>query len=141
MATVKATAKRELFDAAEYDAKMTAMIEKLRTQKPGKLVGMVGKKDVLTPHRAELKKLFDEGYTLLQIAEAMKNDVFSILPKTLTEVIQNKTKKARVTKKAGDAVKTTPATEATTVVEAEQGKKKQAGDAGSISVTEDSKDL
>lgn len=138
MATVKATAKRELFDAAEYDAKMTAMIEKLRTQKPGQLVGMVGKKDVLTPHRAELKKLFDEGYTLLQIAEAMKNDVFSILPKTLTEVIQNKTKKARVTKKAGDAVKTT---EATTVVEAEQGKKKQSGDAGSISVTEDSTDL
>lgn len=127
-----ATTKRELFDAAQYDVKMIAMIENLRTQKPGQLVGMIGKKDVLTPHRAELKKLIDEGYTLIQIAEAMKNDVFSILPKTLTEVIQNKTKKPRVIKKTGDAVKTT---EATTVASTEA--KPATTDHSTISVKKD----
>lgn len=129
------TGKRELFDAAIYNAKMAAMIEKLRTQKPGQLVGMIGKKDVLTPHRAELKKLFEEGYTLLQIADAMKNDVFSILPKTLTEIIQNKTKNQRATKKSGVTVKTTPATEATTVAATEA--KPSTTDRSTISVRKD----
>ena len=140
-----ATGKRELFDAAQYDAKMTAMIEKLRTQKPGQLVGMIGKKDVLTPHRAELKKLFDDGYTLLQIAEAMKNDVFSILPKTLTEVIQNKTKKARSAKKVVEAIKTpaTPESEVKPAVKEQTRQRKQLSspDAGGITITEDTKDL
>ena len=100
-----ATTKRELFDAAEYSAKMDAMFEKIRLQKPGEAVGLVGKTDVLMSKRAELKKLLDDGYTISQIVEAMKNDVFGILPKTITEIIGNKTKKPRVTKKVVDAVK------------------------------------
>jgi len=107
MTTVKTSKKREFFDAAVFDEKMTAMISKLRTQKPGQLVGMVGKKDVILAQRAELQKLVSEGYTVIQIAEAMKKDVFEILPKSITEVLQNKEKKPRITKKSVDASKAT----------------------------------
>ena len=105
MTTTKTSKKREFFDAALSDAKMIKMIENLRKQKPGQLVGMVGKKDVLAAQRAELQKLVSEGYSVLQIAEAMKNDVFEILPKSITEVIENKEKKPRVAKKIVDVVK------------------------------------
>lgn len=94
-----ATTKRELFDAVEYSSKMDAMFAKLRLQKPGEAVGLVGKTEVLMSKRSELKKLLDDGYTIAQIVEAMKNDVFGILPKTITEILGNKTKKPRVTKK------------------------------------------
>lgn len=113
MVTVKKTQGRQLFDAAEYDSKMIAMIQKLRTQKPGTLVGMVGKKEILEPHREELRKLLDEGYTLLQIAELMKSDVFQVLPKTLTEIIQNKVKKARVPKKTKEDTTAAPGASST----------------------------
>lgn len=87
------TKKRELFDAGEFDQKMSTMIEKLRRQKPGQAVGLVGKNDVLKARRVELQKLIDDGYTVAQIVEAMKNDVFDVLPKTITEVLNNKAKK------------------------------------------------
>lgn len=136
-----ATTKRELFDAAEYSAKMDAMVEKLRLQKPGEAVGLVGKTDVLMSKREDLKKLIVDGYTIAQIVEAMKNDVFGILPKTITEILGNKTKKPRVTKKVVDASKTTQATPTRHEAATKPANKKQVGDAGSISVTEDSKDL
>lgn len=97
--------KRELYDAQEYEVKMTTMIEKLRQQKPGVLVGMVGKNEVLLQKRIELKKLIDDGYTVAQIVEAMKNGVFSILPKTITEILNNKQKRLRITKKIIGEVK------------------------------------
>ena len=136
-----ATTKRELFDAAEYSAKMDAMFEKLRLQKPGEVVGLVGKTDVLISKREELKKLLDDGYTIAQIVDAMKKDVFGILPKTITEILGNKTKKPRVTKKVADASKTAQATPAAPKATMEQANKKKVGDAGTISVAEDSKDL
>nr|WP_181375053.1 hypothetical protein [Polaromonas sp. W10N]AWD72318.1 hypothetical protein pW10NP1_p011 [Polaromonas sp. W10N] len=114
-----ATTKRELFDAAEFDANMEKMLEKIRQQKPGVVVGLLGKKELLKSKRAELQKLMDDGYTISQIVDAMKNDVFSILPKTITEVLAKETKKPRVVKKVVDAVKTTPGTEATTVATTE----------------------
>ena len=130
--------KRELFEASEYIEKMDFMIAKLRTKKPGELSGKVGKNEIINMRRKALQELIKDGYTVNQIAEAMKDDVFGILPKTITEIISNKTKKPRVTKKLGDAIKTkSTASKAAT----EPVNKKQIGDAGSISVTEDSKDL
>lgn len=87
MATQK---KRELFDAAEYAQKMDDMIANLRKRTPGEPVGKVGKNDILAMRREALQKLLADGYTVNQIAEAMKEDVFSILPKTITEIIKPK---------------------------------------------------
>lgn len=87
MATQK---KRELFDAAEYAQKMDEMIANLRKRTPGEPVGKVGKNDILAMRREALQKLLADGYTVNQIAEAMKEDVFSILPKTITEIIKPK---------------------------------------------------
>lgn len=130
--------KRELYEASEYIEKMDLMIAKLRTKKPGELAGKVGKNEILNMRREALQKLIKDGYTVSQIAEAMKDDVFSILPKTITEIVGNKTKKPRIAKKSDDTIKTTPAAPKAAT---KQATKKQVGDIGSISVTEDSKDL
>jgi hypothetical protein len=97
--------KRELYEATEYIEKMDFMIAKLRTTKPGELTGKVGKNEILNMRRDELQQLVNDGYTVNQISEAMKNDVFGILPKTITEIIGNKNKKQRVDKKVIYAVK------------------------------------
>ena len=133
-----AQAKRELFEASEYIEKMDLMIAKLRTKKPGELAGKVGKNEILTMRREALQKLIKDGYTVNQIAEAMKDDVFGILPKTITEIVGNKTKKPRAVKTSSNTIKTTPTSPKET---AERVNKKQVGNAGSILVTEDSKDL
>ena len=85
-----ATKKRELFDAAEYVKRMDLMIAKLRTKTPGEAVGNVGKNEILTMRREALQQLVKDGYSVNQIAEAMKEDVFSILPKTITEIVKPK---------------------------------------------------
>lgn len=85
-----ATKKRELFDAAEYVKRMDLMIAKLRTKTPGEAVGKVGKNEILTMRREALQQLLKDGYSVNQIAEAMKEDVFSILPKTITEMVKPK---------------------------------------------------
>ena len=85
-----ATKKRELFDAAEYVKRMDLMIAKLRTKTPGEAVGNVGKNEILTMRREALQQLLKDGYSVNQIAEAMKEDVFSILPKTITEMVKPK---------------------------------------------------
>ena len=85
-----ATKKRELFDAAEYVKRMDLMIAKLRTKTPGEAVGKVGKNEIITMRREALQQLVKDGYSVNQIAEAMKEDVFSILPKTITEMVKPK---------------------------------------------------
>ena len=85
-----ATKKREMFDAAEYVKRMDLMIAKLRTKTPGEAVGKVGKNEILTMRREALQQLVKDGYSVNQIAEAMKEDVFSILPKTITEMVKPK---------------------------------------------------
>ena len=85
-----ATKKRELFDAAEYVKRVDLMIAKLRTKTPGEAVGKVGKNEILTMRREALQQLVKDGYSVNQIAEAMKEDVFSILPKTITEMVKPK---------------------------------------------------
>ena len=139
--------KRELFEASEYIEKMDLMIAKLRTKKPGELAGKVGKNEILTMRREALQQLLKDGYTINQIAEAMKEDVFSILPKTITEIASNKQKKPRASKKVVDAVQkpkeVAQAVEKNQVIKAQESKEKkpEIGDAGTSLVTPDSKDL
>ena len=96
--------KRELFEASEYLEKMDLMIANLRTKKPGELAGKVGKNEILTMRREALQQLVKDGYTINQIADAIKGHVFGILPKSVTQVINNKKKRARATKPANDDV-------------------------------------
>lgn len=95
MATKK---EPEIFEAAEYASKIDSMIKNLRSsKKPGAPAGTIRKNEVLALRRIELQKLIEDGYTVHQIAEAMKAEVFNVLPKTITEIVQNKTKAASVT--------------------------------------------
>lgn len=100
-ATMQTTVKqksptRELYDVEEYKVKMNAMISNLRTKKPGIAAGMVGKNEMLAMYKKEIQKLVDDGYTVKQIAEAMKTDVFSILPKSITQILAAKAAKKSI---------------------------------------------
>lgn len=84
--------KRDLYDLAEIKEKAIAALHILKdTKQPGESAGKVGKNEVLIALKSELKELLDAGYTTRQIAEAFRaNDVFSILPKSITQAIASK---------------------------------------------------
>jgi hypothetical protein len=86
---------RRLYDVEEYAARARAALVKLQeTQKPGE--GKTGtKSDVLHAVIDEIKALRSQGYTSLQIADAMRQgDVFGILPKSITALLEDtKTRK------------------------------------------------
>ena len=145
MATQK---KRELFDAAEYAQKMDEMIANLRTRTPGEPVGKVGKNDILSMRREALQKLLADGYTVNQIAAAIQDDVFKILPKTITEIVNSNKPKvaAKKPRKSFAAKESAASTGRDTDAAKKQGTqaataKTTVGGVGSISVTEDSQDL
>lgn len=76
-----------------YDILSTAetarkALERLRAQQqPGERTGKGSKTDVIRILKKEIQTLLREGYTGQQIADALRNDVFSILPKTITEIV------------------------------------------------------
>jgi len=108
--------KRELYDFKEYSAKMQSMISSLRSQEPGEVSGLVGKNEILETYKTEIQELVNDGYTIRQIALAMKNDVFSILPKSITQMLrQHKTQKTATTSRARKAV-----TKKITIIEEKQ---------------------
>lgn len=92
------------YDIAEYSAKGIAAIEKMMaTQKPGQTVKGT-KQEVCMAIKAKLKEAEKAGYTPQQIAEALKTgDVFGILPKTISEVLEGTRKAAPKRKKASTA--------------------------------------
>ncbi len=116
-----ATKKRQLFDAAEYVKRMDLMITNLRKKTPGEAAGEVGKNEILRMRREELQQLVSDGYTVNQIAEAMKDDVFSILPKTITEIVKPKVMETETVTTTGKATRKTTgkATSTATVVATE----------------------
>ena len=77
------------YEMAEYVMKTRAALKRLREkQRPGEQGGAGTKTDVLRAVREELSELLNEGYTVRQIAEALRNDVFGILPKTITLIVR-----------------------------------------------------
>jgi uncharacterized membrane protein YfhO len=97
--------KRELYDFTEYSAKMQSMISSLRSQKPGEVSGLVGKNEILETYKTEIQELVNDGYTIKQIAMALKSDVFSILPKSITQMLrQHKSQNPSTTSRAKKAV-------------------------------------
>lgn len=87
-----ATKQQRTFDIAEYKEKVKAALAKLeKTQQPGEQTGSGSKTEVLAAAKEEIKAVLAKGYTAKQVADAMKDDVFAILPKTITELVAKKT--------------------------------------------------
>lgn len=91
---------QRLYDIAEYSEKVRSSLEKLKkTQKPGEYSGRGTKTTVLQTTRTEIEELVKEGYTVKQIADALtRDDIFGILPKTITQLIGGKKQKTAKTK-------------------------------------------
>jgi fumarylacetoacetate (FAA) hydrolase family protein len=100
------------FDITEYAKKAREALNRLeQTQQPGQLISG-GKSDVVRHIKADIKALMDKGYTAQQVADALKIDVFSILPKSITEIVKGK--KLAAVKKPRSATTTQVTTQATT---------------------------
>lgn len=100
------TINKRTFDIAEYSDKAREALKKLKaTKQPGQQA-TGNKSDVLNAVKTDIKNLMDEGYTIKQIAEAFSADVFGILPKSITEIIDGK-RRNKVTRKT---TKTAPTT-------------------------------
>lgn len=84
--------KQRLFEISEYSEKVRDSLKKLESsQQPGEQSGKGNKTVVLEATKAEIQQLVKKGYTTKQIADALSNDVFGILPKTITQLIGAKT--------------------------------------------------
>lgn len=96
-----ATKQQRSFDIAEYADKVRAALQRLeKEQKPGEQSGTGSKTDVLQAAKVDIVGMMKKGYTAKQIADAMKDDVFAILPKTITELTTEKAATKQRTKKA-----------------------------------------
>ena len=92
-------AKQKLFDIKEYSEKVKATLIKLKsTQQPGQKSGKGNKTDVLQATKMEISDLVKEGYTVKQIADALSNDIFGILPKTITQMMNEQAKTTAISK-------------------------------------------
>jgi cytochrome c-type biogenesis protein CcmE len=58
-----------------------------KRQRHGQASGTLEDNDVILAVKDEIVALIKEGYTPLQIANAMKTDTFSILPKSVTQLL------------------------------------------------------
>ena len=113
------------YEMAEYVMKTRAALNRLREAKrPGERGGAGTKTDVLRAVREELSGLLSAGYTAQQIAEALRNDVFGILPKTITQIVRESSKayaRKRTATKAGAKRRTSK------TMEADAGKRADVG--------------
>lgn len=121
------------FDITEYATKARAALNHLeQTQQPGQLVSG-SKTDVVQFIKADIKALMDKGYTAQQVSDALKLDVFSILPKSITEIVKGK-KQAAVKK---TRVVTPAQSTATERAASKQSMKPKGGNAGTFEITPD----
>jgi len=126
------------YDIKEYSEKVKAALQKLeQTQKPGEQAGKGGKSEVILAAKDEVSKLIEKGYTAKQIADALRGDVFGILPKTITELF-NLSNKPKVPRKQAQKK---PATRQSTAPTVEKKEGKKLTEPGSIKVRQDSNDL
>lgn len=130
--------KQRLFDVKEFREKARTSLENLsKTQQPGEHAGKGTKTDVLESVKNDILELMSKGYTPKQIADAFSNDVFAILPKTITQLVNSaKTTKIKRTKKATGTGKTAVKPTNTTTTNDQQAKKSSA-----FTVTKDTEDL
>ena len=103
-----------LFDIQTESARIAQALANLKaTEKPGEASGMGTKTVILMQQEAAIKELYEAGYTVQQIAKAMSNDVFGILPKSITQLLNKhatsrKNKPKRAAQPAADKAASTP---------------------------------
>ena len=103
-----------LFDIKTESERIAQALKNLKAnEKPGEASGMGTKTVILMQQEAAIKELHDAGYTVQQIAKAMSNDVFGILPKSITQLLNKhapsrKNKQKCVTQPAADKAAATP---------------------------------
>ena len=112
MATKQAQAGKakqtRLFDIQKESERIAQALANLKaTEKPGEASGMGTKTVILMQQEAAIKELHEAGYTVQQIAKAMSNDVFGILPKSITQLLNKhdtsrKSKPKKATQPAAD---------------------------------------
>lgn len=114
----KESAKRELYDVDEYKAKMDVAIQKIWSRPPGAATGKVGKNVILGMYKEDFKKMLASKYTAIDIAVGIKDNVFGILPKTITQLMKDSNaKKSAKAVRTTNKRTTTPKTTMTTVVD------------------------
>ena len=117
------------YEIAEYVMKTRAALNRLReAQRPGEQGGAGTKTEVLRAVREDLNGLLNDGYTVQQIAEALRDDVFGILPKTITTIMRESgTSSAR----KRDAAKSGAKRRTSKTMEADAGKRAEGGTSAS----------
>jgi hypothetical protein len=81
-----------LFDIKTESERIAQALANLKAnEKPGEASGMGTKTVILMQQEAAIKELHEAGYTVQQIAKAMSNDVFGILPKSITQLLNKNT--------------------------------------------------
>lgn len=82
-----------LFDIQKESGRIAQALAELKAnEKPGEASGMGTKTVILMQQEAAIKELHEAGYTVQQIAKAMSNDVFGILPKSITQLLNRHAK-------------------------------------------------
>lgn len=80
--------KTRSFDIMKECERIAIALKNLKeTQKPGEVSGYGTKTTILMQQEAEIRALHDAGYTVQQIAKAISNDSFGILPKSITQLL------------------------------------------------------
>lgn len=103
-----------LFDIQTESERIAQALANLKAnEKPGEASGMGTKTVILMQQEAAIKELHEAGYTVQQIAKAMSNDVFGILPKSITQLLNKhatsrKKQPKRVAQPAADKAAATP---------------------------------
>jgi hypothetical protein len=84
------------YDFGEFSEKARKALEKMKaTQRPGERGGQVKKTGIIESMKTEIRAMLDDGYSAQQIADALSNSVFPVLPKTITQIAQGTTKTRR----------------------------------------------
>lgn len=89
-----------LYDIGREAERIRVSLSELRLrERPGAITGTGGKRDVLQAVKDDITTLVRDGYTSSQIAAAMATEDFSILPKTVTEVMSRQRPKKAANKR------------------------------------------
>jgi hypothetical protein len=80
----------------EYQRINLRLIAFKEAHQPGEHPVTGSKADVINALKDEISALYKSGYTSRQIAEAISNDHFSILPKSITQLMNSPIKKKLV---------------------------------------------
>lgn len=130
------------FDIKEYTEKARQALKMLAEKQSPDKSEKGSKSDVIQAVKEDIKAMLEKGYTAQQVAEAFKNDVFSILPKSITELVSSKKKPVRKSgNKKTNSESTNSATNQATNVTTTKKQKANNEAAGTFAVKPDSEDI